>query len=84
MLKIKDNVDLQKLFNFGFELRYDCFYKKLERGYNQHLDYEISIYVNEDKTIFIEIDSTYGIQAIIPTDILFDLISAGLVEKVED
>ena len=83
MLKIKDNVELKELEKFGFEkvdiswgiYTHDWFEKSDNGG-------SIRISENEDKTIkFISC-----LQEDIPTemqDTIFDLIQAGLVEKVE-
>ena len=82
MLKIKNNVDLKELEKFGFEEikgAYRIISKKSvmpsEKGYiSKH--YAITVFKNRR----IQIagggkDNTY--------EILFDLIQAGLVEKVE-
>lgn len=79
MLKIKDVVDLKELGKFGF-----VFSKS-----NHTEVYTISLktsgnrcYLNVQpisKEIIINADSTY----ILGLDVLFDLIQAGLVEKVE-
>ena len=77
MLKIKDNVDLKELEKFGFELKTDKYtgeYYYLE-GY---LNDEIIIYTENRVLILITIDCEKINNAI------FDLIQAGLVEKVED
>lgn len=80
MLKIKDNVDLKKLEKFGFEgdeLQW------LYYGFTtQHPFSELRIYINkETRLISTEIDaftSPYKVH-----DKIYDLIQAGLVEKVE-
>lgn len=76
MLKIKDNIDLKELKKFGFikaNFQYElnkCKNKKTEfDGYGVDLDTkQIHNYAVEDNTI----------------DILYDLIKADLVEKVEE
>lgn len=81
MLKIKDNVDLKKLANFGFIERQDtktknvCYVKKvyLSNDNDDRVCYKI---VENDRRIQItrldgEIDST-----------LYDLIKADIIEKV--
>jgi len=83
MLKIKDNVDLKELEKFGFEE-----YKE-HNGYV----YDIIPYVKNRQYSYIEIfnetrriscleyvEFEYQQQAV---EILFDLIQAGLVEKVK-
>jgi len=75
MLKIKDNVDLKELEKFGF--KYDNNMHEYEMGYI--FNGYISIEKNDrlikpiyDENMWIDID-----------DILYDLIKADLVEKVE-
>lgn len=81
MLKIKDNVDLKELENYGFvyDKRIKCYYggysnRELHlRVYEDDINREIKMYEPfrdvEDEENNIEI--------------LYDLIQAGLVEKVE-
>lgn len=81
MLKIKDNVDLKELEKFGFKKQgveyLECYYKKIP-PYNWAVS--IGTYNRE---ISIECDDKeYSFTTKI--DVLFDLISAGLVEKVAD
>ena len=76
MLKIKDNVDLKELFNYGF------YQKVLEFTSDVVLWNDINICIEKDTRLIrissrIETD-TYNL------DCLYDLIQAGLVEKVED
>lgn len=76
MLKIKDNVDLKDLGNYGFKL-------------NDEEEYEIRIKKNNILTIIvIEYERTIYVQSIgyvvQELDVLYDLIKADLVEKVED
>ena len=94
MLKIKDNVDLKELEKFGF--KYDDefgvgIYAKSE-WYEEEVNDPvygktkqsfckgISLF-EDDREI---IDSIYSTQTKMDYDTLFDLIQAGLVEKVED
>ena len=77
MLKIKDNVDLKELEKFEFE--YDSYFRDKEG--NDCLAYCYLIISPCDRTIVINsggdvINGYYGIEK------LFDLIQAGLVEKV--
>lgn len=80
MLKIKDNVDLKELEKFGFRLKYNennglpFYYEKEFIGLNRRSD--ITIYI-KDKELNIYIEET---KEVIET--LYDLIQAGLVEKV--
>lgn len=91
MLKIKDNVDLKELEKFGF--KYDgysnMYYKsfkyyklcQLDARYEPRLEpfvEEVKIDVPSRK-----IHSTRCYQIFMDYDTLFDLIQAGLVEKVE-
>ena len=81
MLKIKDNVDLKELEKFKFE--------KYAFGYHKMiLDRDFLIEIDIRKTsrnirliAFIE-NTTIAFKN--ELDYLFDLIQAGLVEKVED
>ena len=85
MLKIKDDVDLKELEKYGF-------YKS---GYVWQIDLQVewlrqkplgiilsSIYVREEDRI-IRISQNEDVE-IIDMDVLYDLIQAGLVEKVGD
>ena len=82
MLKIKDNVDLKELEKFGFVL--DDWHKKDYRFDR----YDATIYVDK-KTRIITMDAAedYGLkrdESIVLLVLLFDLIQAGLVEKVKE
>ena len=75
MLKIKDNVSLKELENFNMEFKHDYYTEK---------DCYV-LYVNSSVRLSINIHT----RQIRPStckeafDLLFDLIQAGLVEKVE-
>ena len=77
MLKIKDDVDLKELEKFGFVYHDDkesCYYGCCENndGFRHYFINNakfISVYVITKKSLF-------------DMDILYDLIQAGLVEKV--
>lgn len=73
MLKIKDNVDLKELEKFGFRHSIDLCYTKN---------------VSDSETCFINISDRciwFGSGGVsFHIDILFDLVQAGLVEKVEE
>lgn len=96
MLKIKDNVDLKELEKFGFAYRkYYNNYIKLhsEKNYHDFVDNYIQIEKNGTIKPFVQLldghDEKYidEKQAIIKDELLdtiYDLIQAGLVEKVED
>ena len=79
MLKIRDDVDLKELEKFGF--------KKTEysyiRNYNRE-DYTITIEVEFNRRIYIENDFYDNDYACLIPNVIYDLIQAGLVEKVED
>ena len=87
MLKIKDDVDLKELEKFGFE------YEKAHGINSERYIYtddcetqriEVSV---EDKEIFVEdISGSYYLGAIVDETltVLYDLIQAGLVEKVKE
>lgn len=72
MLKIKDNVDLKELEKFGFE-------KGNKYDWEDYI-YDEDFYI-KDRQIVIE-SEWYGYSLDRLTEILFDLIQAGLVEKV--
>ena len=89
MLKIKDNVDLKELEKFGF--------KEIISGFdNEHLGWKIETIDDEKDDISSELyvypeDSCLRRKLLadcyfesILIDTLFDLIQAGLVEKVEE
>ena len=83
MLKIKDNVDLKELEKFGFKFvkvkRVDEFdyYYEIEQS-----DETLTVFV-KDKSIWTCSNNFAGYTDTI-FDVLFDLIQAGLVEKVEE
>ena len=87
MLKIKDNVDMKELGKFGFvawspmpEPKYTTY---MLREKNLHIEiYGDEVYMEHNEYIFprrIVIHSN----SIKTYDLLYDLIKAGLVEKVE-
>ena len=83
MLKIKDDVDLKELEKFGFEY-YEEYDHYFYYGFTEPSDQsEIRIYVeNDNRKISTGFDvyvSPYKIH-----DKIYDLIQAGLVEKVEE
>ena len=87
MLKIKDNVDLKELEKFGFEINFvtGVYKKELKSSYMDNYYIE----VQKSRRIIIEtrIKDEY-IRNLKSTntdelDVIYDLIQAGLVEKVE-
>lgn len=85
MLKIKDDVDLEELKRFGFEFVeakgiYADRYLYVDEDVCQSIEIDI-----KDRTICVEDTSeNYYLGAIVDKalTVLFDLIQAGLVEKV--
>ena len=77
MLKIKDSVDLKELEKFGFNE-----YTKDGYGIDTSND-AIEILVDSHE-IGINVTSGFDWLVIQDLDIIFDLIQAGLVEKVEE
>ena len=77
MLKIKDNIDLKELEKFGFEL------EKRNKQYWEYRNKKGTIhYVFMSRKMSIYMDKypdTYN-----ANDVLYDLIKADLVEKVEE
>lgn len=80
MLKIKDNVDLKELEKFGFEY----FINNCGTyGYSIHFLSGWVTIVEKDNEFHNDFDER-RIPLSIPQDLLYDLIKADLVEKVED
>lgn len=82
MLKIKDNVDLKQLEKFGFKKTKstggDIYYYPIAWNYGLYIE----VAVNVDRTI--SLDVNYEDFSSEDIDIFYDLIQAGLVEKVEE
>lgn len=87
MLKIKDEIPLKELEKFGFSIN------KNQATYQNA--YEEYIYIYNNKKIEIELERSYDILDIgglgcchcisnILLNTIYDLIQAGLVEKVEN
>ena len=87
MLKIKDNVDLKELEKFGFKYEEE-YGLEVERYIYTTDDGDQRIQVNvKEREIFVEdISGSYIFGAIVDEAliILYDLIKADLVEKVEE
>lgn len=74
MLRIKDDVDLEKLKDFGF-------FKGNTMGENYYKKSYMKGFIQEQIIIWEE-DKVIKVQAIYLLDALYDLIQAGLVEKI--
>ena len=80
-LRIKDNIDLKELEKFGF---HKANYKNKQIIYTTYKEGDIShFYMYKDRELYFETDKDNQIEEY-QTDTLFDLIKAGLVEKVSD
>ena len=82
MLKIKDNINLKELKNYGFKL-------EPEKAYYNYINDEIELFVwvfkgYDYKPRYIYIESKDHNIIFSKLDILYDLIKNDLVEKVED
>ena len=75
MLKIKDNVDLKELEKFGF----DC--QDEDYLWNEEANISIDLFNDLRKIYVYGTDSEEEYQDL---NVLYDLIKANLVEKVED
>jgi len=97
MLKIKDNVDLKELEKYGFKNIYDTPLRNKNYAYTPEFDINlnelrITAYVNNEifvdgdtKKIYI-VDYAHNVEYIADEilDKLFELMQAGLVEKVSE
>ena len=81
MLKIKDDVDLNELEKFGFKKRYKKCYEYF-REIDGHIAYRVYTTLN-NAYIQIEIFNPVRIASSLQS-LLYDLIQAGLVEKIEE
>ena len=77
MLKIKDNVDLKELEKYGFKKN-----SNFTDGWAMDKTYKKGRYYQED--IYVWNDRKIQVNAIELNDTIYDLIKAGLVEKVDD
>lgn len=72
MLKIKDDVDLKELERFGFKKEYSGFFKYIQEG---------EIAVQSDRSLIVNLHENCAFEYI---DTIYNLIQAGLIEKVEE
>ena len=83
MLKIKDNVDLKELEKYGFE-KDEELSDMFQTVYSAKQEYQkICFCIDEDKIIYLY-EPFNSNTFIIKTNVLYDLIKDGLVEKVEE
>ena len=78
MVKVKDNIELKELERFGFERKGD------EYVYTETMSLEM-LCVQKNRNIYIETKASF--YGAIVEDLLyklFDIIQAGIVEKVEE
>ena len=84
MLKIKENVDLKELEKYGFKYAQTNMDKYF---YTYYLDNEFDLTIYENDKIlrlgYCPIDDTSSYADTTFLDTIYDLIQAGLVEKVE-
>lgn len=77
MLKIRNDIDLEELKKFGFEELTDVYFYTIAQNYGS----AVELYVwKDDKTLALDVDYEEFFTENI--DIFYDLIQAGLVEKV--
>lgn len=81
MLKIKDDVDLKELEKYGFKHRYGRCYEYIREldGRTAYRIYTTKNHANLQIEVFEQMKIAQKLQ-----DLLYDLIQAGLVEKVEE
>lgn len=77
MLKVKDEVDLKELEKFGFEEDDGEYYYNFKPYTKFEYSYLCVDYKKEILTDYVEYEHISKM-----TDLIFDLIQAGLVEKV--
>ena len=77
MLKIKDNVDLKELKKYGFKRKYYNCTKSLV------LEYELKDHPHKYQDIIFDISTRKLEFCNWGSDVMYDLIKADLVEKVE-
>lgn len=75
MIKVKDNIDLELLKEYGFRCRKSFWYISHPR------DKDIILcYINDDRSI----DITGGLFSDMKIDIMYDLFRSDLVEKTDE
>ena len=82
MLKLKDNVDLKELEKYGFK------YDELNKGYKVQSSHfksygNAEMFIYENHNLFFN-QSAYFTNEQFLIDVLYDLIKADLVEKIDD
>ena len=82
MLKIKDDVDLKELEKYGF-IRDTDLSNDYETVYSVSQGYQRLCIELNNRTIFL-IEPYFSNTFMLKNNTLFDLIQAGLVEKVEE
>ena len=82
MLKIKENVDLKELKKFGFK-KDDYLSNDLETIYSVTQKYQKLCLYWEEKYLYLY-EPFNSNTFLLKVDVLYDLINAGLVEKVGD
>ena len=85
MLKIKDNVDLKELEKFGFKIHKKAHYKLQRKNYIKNTPNCVIFIENDTRWITSDyVEGFFRQDEIIYQDLLYDLIKADLVEKVEE
>ena len=86
MLKIKDNFDLKELKKYGFKYTPNC-YEICKLCLQDNLDGAVYIRITNDRIIYpvsdLDMYSLNNENEFKMYDILYDLIKADLVEKIE-
>ena len=82
MLKIKDNINLEELEKFGFKKEPMIYVKTIERKNEGFLTFQKYIYVNEKTRKLAIQEGMFNVDKELET--IYDLIQAGLIEKVSD
>lgn len=87
MLKIKDNVDLKELEKYGFKYYENCYEKWLLRLQDTPSAC-VDIRITNNRVVYPYADLDYynlsNKAQFKMHDIMFDMITAGIVEKVEE